>query len=426
MNDLKTRRRRRLPVRRLLSVGLIGGVACQTEATIEAGSSQQALQGVFSGVYAATVEDPLFTAAMGSGSDWGAAFRKFLSDSPAQRLRLACNKTYTVETTVDICRQIIVEGCGPSTIVRAARGVTPFRVLSAPACAAGSSGGAETRFHDLVLREEAPAAVIRFGVRAEAPTHLEDVLVEGFSNGIRFDADWTRSGAAQSNANGWSLNRVTVKAAEHAGVVAFGKDANAGVAELVIAKANCAQVGKLSSEGQPLYSVYQPGTSTFPPCAGIVDASKGGNVWSALWTSGTVASYPGARFEGFDTNGDGQITESDDSGHAVCIGCRKDEAVASVLSKNAFAAGNRSNYQGSGVSLISRVLTNVTLARPTFQSTPGSSDPTPPVMFFTLRDNSLMHVEENGPGNARGSWKGANAYVGWYWAGAPHTWQGVP
>jgi hypothetical protein len=375
-------------------------------------------------IYEARIED--FASAMGSGSDWGAAFRAFLTTSSAQKLRLACNATYSFQSTVDICRQVIVQGCGPSTIVQATSGVTPFRVRYG-ACSPPTVTGADTRFEDLTLRESSPASVLRFGVWAEATVHIQDVAISGFSNGVRIDGDMTRTGAAQSQANFWSLNRVTVSNAEHAGVLAFGRDANAGLAERVTAKNNCADTAKLGSGGA-LYPVYGASSPVFPPCAGIVDASLGGSVWSATWTTGTVAPFPGARFEGFDQNGNGSIGPEDDSGHAVCLGCRKDETVASALSTNAIGMGNRSAYTAPGVSLTAgRVMTNVTVRGAVFGPVDSTgTDATDPLMFITLADGSLMHLEQSGTSNLRGSWKGANSLVGWNWYASPQSFVGTP
>lgn len=411
-------------------IALSGIAGCNTQgSTREANVERiaQALQGYDTGVYAADIEDPAFTAAMGSGSDWGAALSAFVNNTAVQRLRLACNKTYTVQSTVDICRQIIIEGCGPTTVISAAAGVTPFKVKSAAACAGSGASGAESRFHDFTLSEAAAASVVRYGIWAEAAIHVEDVDVKGFSNGIRIDADATRSGSARSDANSWSINRVTVESAEHAGMIAVGRDANAGLAEVLIAKNNCTQASKLDGAGNSLYPVHSGAGPIFTDCAGVVDATLGGNVWAGMWTTGTGGGFPGSRFEGFDANGDGQIDAADDSGHSVCLGCRKDEAPASILSKNGVAVGNRSAYSGGGIALVAgRTMTSATLTTPGLWPTNTATDSTPPVMYLKLRDGSVMNMERNGDYNLRGSWKGANAYTGWYWNGSPASWYGVP
>jgi hypothetical protein len=407
----------------LISIVVGSGCAMNDIAPEHLERNRQVAQGT--AVYEARLED--FASAMGGGSDWGAAFRSFLTTSSAQTLRLACNTTYSVQTTVDICRQVVIQGCGPTTIVQATPGVTPFRVRYAgAACSPPTATGADTRFEDMTLREAAAASVVRFGVWAEATVHLQDIAIAGFSNGVRIDADMTRTGTALSQANSWSMNRVTVTNADHAGVLTFGRDANAGLAERVTARNNCAQTSKVGSSG-PLYPVY--GSSpVFPPCGGIVDASLGGSVWSAIWTNGTTSPFPGARFEGFDQNANGSIGAEDDSGHAVCLGCRKDEATSSVLSTNAIGMGNRSAYSGTGVSLTAtRVMTNVTLRGAVFGPVdPAGTDATDALMFITLADGTVMHWEQSGTSDLRGSWKGANSLVGWNWYASPQSFVGTP
>lgn len=411
------------------------GCMVQGTALEDLGTERQGLQPFNTGVYDVFIEDSLFTAAMGSGSDWGAAFRKFLTDSVSQKLRLACNKTYTIQTTVEICRPVVIQGCGASTIIQAASGVTPFKVRYAGGnCNPPTLTGGNTRFEDLAIREASAASVVRFGVWAEAAVHLQDVTINGFSNGVRIDADLSRSGSAQSQANGWSLERVAISNAEHAGMVTFGRDATAGLAENVRVRDNCAQTTKIGVGGGPLYPVYGS-TPAFPACAGAVDASFGGSVWTALWSSGTAGSFPGARFEGFDANpAVAGIGPEDDSGHAVCLGCRKDETVSSVLSTNAIGIGNRSAYTGKGdgtgegVSLTSgHVMKNVTLRGATLHPLDLSgTDDTDPLLLIALADGTVMHWEQNGPLDMRGSWKGANSFVGWRWYASPAAFSPTP
>lgn len=410
---------------RMLGLAMVAVGCVQAGGDEQLGESQQQLQAYDQGLYQALIEDTAFTSAMGGGSDWAAAFREFVSDSTATRLRLACNKTYTFQSTVDICRPVTIIGCGPSTVIAASAGVTPFRVRYAGGtCSPPLATGADTRIEDLTIREQSAGSVVRYGVWAEAAVHVSDVRVEGFSNGIRIDADTTRSGTAQSQANVWSITRSFVTGAEHAGVLVYGRDANAGLAERLVAQGNCTQVSK-SGSGGPLYPTTPGATPAFPACGGVIDASAGGNVWNGLWTKGTTAPYPGARFEGFDSNGDGVL--DDDTGHAVCMGCRKDETVSSVLAPNAIAVGNRSGYTGGGANLnAGRFITPITLKTPFIEPLATTTDTTPPLAYFELRDGTRMNLEQNGAEGLRGSWKGANAYSGWYWSGNPAVFTALP
>jgi hypothetical protein len=334
------------------------------------------------------------------GDDYAPAFRRYLAAGDP-RVDLECGRTYVLRSTVNICKAAQIRGCGLSTFVVAAPDITAFAVRFASWCAAnGTPGnGYGTSISGFWIRQFGTSSVPRFGVLLEATAHVEDLRTWGFTNGIRIDADVQRAGAAKSGANQWTLNRVRAVYADHAGVLVRGGDSNVGVGTSVDVTHNC-----WHPERVPVDPVL------YPPCAGLIDASFLGNTWIGLHSADTGQGlrppaanvYPGAAFIG-----PGQ--------RSVCLGCyREADQLPAPLSANSIALGGLSSYTGGGVSLHSRVLTNVTLRAPTFAPLDDPTDRTPPLFFLRLRDGSALHVEQDGLG-VRSSYKGANSLVGWRW-----------
>ncbi len=338
--------------------------------------------------------------ATADGDDYAPAFKRYLAaDDP--RVELECGRTYVIRSTVNICKEAQIRGCGLSTFIVAAPDITAFAVRYESWCEAnGTPGnGYGTSISGFWIRQFGASTVPRFGVLLEAAAHLEDLRTWGFTNGIRIDADTTRADAAKSNANRWTLDRVRAVFADHAGVLVRGGDSSVGVGISVDVTHNCWHPERAPAD-QVLY----------PPCAGLIDASFLGCTWIGLHSADTGQgvrppaenAFPGAAFVGT-------------SQRSVCLGCyRENDQLAAPLSTNSIAIGGNSSYVGGGVWLNARTASNLILKAPTFAPLDDPSDKTPPLFFLRLGDGSAMHVEQDGLG-IRSSFKGANSLVGWRW-----------
>lgn len=394
--------------------------------------------------YEATIEQ-FYQAA--DGGDWSPAFQRFMASSSA-RLRLSCFKTYSVSSTIDVCRPVVIEGCGPTTggsEISAASGVTAIAVRADAFCPGTGVSGAGSRFSDLSVEDHTypTTKVHRFGILMEAPAHVERVTTSGFSNGIRVDADLARSGSAKSDAEAWSVNDVIVNFSDHAGLIAIGDNASNGLLGSLSVVHTCWDPDKLTAGGVPLYPSEGTTPPVFPQCAAFIDGSKWGNTYYAAHAADTkdrepktgstftTTYYQPARFIGIS--------------RAVCVGCYREAQATgvagysdvAVLNTTSIGLGGKMAYGGGGVAVWSAGtpglrFDNLSLMAPTFEPATTTGTTYPILMRLHLQSGNFMHIEQdNAPAfscapnckNLRGSWKGANAFVAWRWKGDPAEWQ---
>lgn len=365
-----------------------------------------------------------------NGADWGPAFQQFLTSSDAHVLRLSCDKVYPVGTTfnalgactadgtqipaaVNICREVTIVGCGKSTVIESAPGISAFAVRFNAWC--GTTGGAHggrTKLKDLVIKESSASASVRYGVFMQTSAALEDVQISGFSNGVKIDGNVNATSClAKSGANMWKLHRVQVSGAEHAGILARNGDANVGLGRSIHASGNCTAPTKTSGAGTPLYSGV-----AWPACAGVIDDSFLGSTWTAIYSH--------------DNSGRTATRLGNDSPN-VCVGCYSsggtgDGSAEVIAGDNSLVLGGKSTFAG-GVVLSRRVLTGAALIGPTFAPVdlPGDNDP---LLHLRLQDGSLMHIQqdETNASGMRGAWNGSSSHVAWRWFGSPPSFTGYP
>lgn len=221
------------------------------------------------------------------------------------RLRIPAGE-HTISETIVICRATEFRGdagagWGHETRLVADPGITAIRVGDSAECAArgiDAAGGWAT-IRDLSL-EAAPCpsgetcAVPTYGINMHARAHVENVRIDGFTQGVRISAGIQRAACSAanwdadcaSNANRWSLERVTTEGSDHAGVFVDGPDSNAGAGYMVNATSACAN---------PTAQTLIDGE-----CAAIIDSSFLGNTWTAPHTAGgnTGTQYRSYLFEG--------------------------------------------------------------------------------------------------------------------------------
>jgi hypothetical protein len=438
---------------------LLASAGCHTE---RSGGDSEARLGQASAtvrtgqdaIYEARIED--YSAFSNNGTDWGGAFQAFFNQSDAQVLRLACNKTYPVGNTsnalgactsdgtevpaaINVCSQRTIIGCGHSTVIEAKAGVSAFAIRAGHWCGGMSvvHGGEYSKLKDLVIREAGPAATRRFGVLLQQTAELEDVVISGFSNGIRAggaNVDPATPCLQFGGADHWKLRRVSVSAAEHAGIMLSGSVVNVGLGRSVQATGNCAAANKLGSNGLPLYPINSAQDNgkqnLWPSCAGIIDYSTVGNTWTALFSRATVGGV-NVRFE--------------PTAKGVCIGCFGDNAGSNEIAvrNHDLMIGGRAQFEpGRGTVLSRRALTSVDLRGATLlpgpENPPGSGIRA--VMLLRAQDNTLLEMEQDGSNGLRGSYHARTTaeetitqntpmpppngatQTAWHWHGSPAQW----
>ncbi len=396
--------------------------------------------------YGATLEQFYLTS---DGTDWAPAFERFLAGTSG-RLRLSCSKEYDIKSTINICRPVIIEGCGTTqkaSTIYAARGITAIAVRSAAYCGTGADGSG-TRLKDVFIRERSgdTAQTLRFGVLMESPATLDRVRIWNFSNGVRMDADLARSGTAATNADGWSINDLTVNNADHAGVIAIGANTSNGLANKVNVTSNCWDADKLGVDGTPLYPVEGATGPLFPSCAGFIDSSKWGSTWVAAHSANSkdanltgaataTTYYPPGRFLG--------------TARGVCVGCYQENQGVGVtsyvdaieLNTSSVGLSGEASYAGGGVALQSRgvpalAVDNLSLVSPTIvpRVVTGTNFPILFRIWRTAGEPDLRIEQDNAPASGcspscarvRGSYQGLSAQTAWRWLGDPASFIGFP
>lgn len=408
---------------------LLLGCSQNDGAAEKLGESSEALFTGSSALYEESIEQ--YSALSNNGADWGPAFQQFLTTSSASRLLLSCDKVYPVGATSDglgacssdgseipaainVCREVTIVGCGRSTVIESQAGVTAFAMRFNYWCGNTTSGtGAGTKLKDLVIRESAGAATRRYGVLMQASAVLEDVEIQGFSNGVRIDGSVAdESCLGHTGANHWQVHRLHLRSSEHAGFVSRNQDSNVGEARSIRASGNCTAPDKLGGDGLPLYS-----GAKWPACAGVVEYSFLGSSLSGVYSHDN-SGYPGIRFN--------------PNAVPTCVGCYSSGAVNGNAAQ--LASGSRSLTLGgsatvdrAGVTFSRGVVSNLQLFAPTMLplDEPGDSDP---VLSFQVQNGMRLQIEQDplNPRGLRGSLGGDDNKVAWRWIGSPPQWISYP
>jgi hypothetical protein len=367
-----------------------------------------------------------------NGADWGPAFQAFLTTSNASRLLLSCDKTYNVgaaapsnalgactadgtevAAAVNICREVTIVGCGRSTVVQTTGGVTAFATRFTPWCAtSGGQHGGNSALRDFTIRETTAANTRRYGVLMQAGGQVEDVRIEGFSNGVRVEANVSNNSClGKSGSNHWTMRRLEVIGADHAGVLVRGPDSNVGDGRSVRAQGNCVNPDRVGANGAPLYN----GT-TWPACAGLIDDSFLGNTWTGLYSH--------------DNSNRLNAWFGDDSPQ-VCMGCFSSGAVPAAgdqieTSDKTLVLGGSATFKPLGGVRFSRgVVNNLYLYAPTILPLDEAGD-SDLLLAFQLSNGLKLQIEQDpDPLNLtalRGSYEGQNDKVAWRWIGSPPQW----
>lgn len=410
----------------------LSAIGCSQAADTPAENLGESSQAVFTGsngLYEETIEQ--YSAFSNNGTDWGPAFKQFLTTSSASRLLLSCDKVYPVGATsdglgactsdgteiraaVNICREVTIVGCGNSTVIQSQAGVSAFAIRYNFWCGNSTSGtGAGTTLRDLVIRESGSASTRRFGVLMQSSAELLDVQIQGFSNGVRVDGNVNNQTClGHTGASHWTMHRLQVKNAEHAGVLTRNGDSNVGDGRNIRASGNCVAPTKLGGDGQALYSGVQ-----WPTCAGVIEDSQIGSTWTGIYSHDN-STFPGSRMG----IGSGAVP--------VCVGCFSSGPVAestATSGSNSLILGGRSTFDYTGVNISRGLVSNLSLFAPTMLplDEPGDSDP---VLLLQLQNGSRLQIEQDplNPLALRGSLDGQDSKVAWRWIGSPPQWISYP
>lgn len=205
--------------------------------------------------------------------------------------------TWRISQEVRLCRQMLITGAGGgnggATMIYAPHSVSGIRFAYYDECVAagvgeGAGGSTMEQLNLYELPGPIATTVPSFGVSIEdAFVTVRHVQTYGFVNAFRISADHTR--LPKTNANGFELQHISIKASEHAGVLADGGDANAGLGTTVNVSTGCTRG-----------SYWQ---STLGDCADIVESSFLGNTWVAAQASGSVDATTGVNFPNISTDG---------------------------------------------------------------------------------------------------------------------------
>lgn len=253
------------------------------------------------------------------------------------RLTIPSGGPYYLGETIEVCHSVQIDARGAKILT--APGVTAFRFLGFAACQASGrpKAGASSLDGVTLLPVSATATTARaYGVEAEAPVVLEDLVINGYTQGVRISAGANRAPA--SNANRWRIVGARIGGSLHAGIWVDGPDTNVGVAIQTSATGNCLQAAALSALG---------------PCAETVDGSFLGSTWIASSTAYAEAlpAQPTSFLLGDSANS-----------RSVCVGCyAEDPAVGLagtntnvIAGKSAWSATNApSVYQGARITALS-------------------------------------------------------------------------
>jgi hypothetical protein len=187
------------------------------------------------------------------GGDWAPALRRAIDSftagahpSVGGKILLG-PKTYELASSVDIDREIVLEGAGgpgwfsPSVLLFAAGvdGIVVHSPETSPANPDPLRRGAWSVIRNLSVQSQGGAGAVPevHGIVMKARAAVENVYVKGFSgNGIRIDADV--NDVPPTNANNWRIDTVRIDGCGSHGLFVDGGDTNAGTATAVDSSSN--------------------------------------------------------------------------------------------------------------------------------------------------------------------------------------------
>lgn len=189
----------------------------------------------------------------GDNNDWAPALRRAIDSftagaHPSVGGKIVLGpKTYTFESTVDIDREIVLEGAGgpgwfsPSVMLFAAGidGIVVHSPGTSPANPDPLRRGSWSVIRNLSVQSQggAGATPAVHGIILKGRAAIEDVYVKGFSgNGIRIEA--SVADMPPTNANNWRIDTVRIDNCGSHGLYVSGSDTNAGVATALDSSSN--------------------------------------------------------------------------------------------------------------------------------------------------------------------------------------------
>lgn len=208
---------------------------------------------------------------------------------------------FYIGSTVEFCHRGSIEFQGGK--VFSAPNVTPFNFVGFQRCRDSNLPSAGPwEVDELYMRPYGVTSTVTdaFGIEAHSPVRLRDVHLMAYTQGVHIHANATADEvAARANANGYSLENVTVQTSLHAGIHVDGPDVNVGVGVRVGSTSNCKQANNL--------------VARLGPCADIFDGSFLGDTWVAAST-GYAQDALGAVYPGI-------VLGDSANSRSVCVGC---------------------------------------------------------------------------------------------------------